>query len=328
MTNHSQQAVVTGATGFLGRTVVRLLLERGISITIITRNRERAAALFAENQAIHIIEADLTDQQALRNIPQEAAIFHCAAITGSSHTSKKEYDKINVDGTLSLLNASVKRNATRFAFVSSASAVGAVGSIANPITEQTLPNPKTFYGISKLNAETMILKTAPDDLPITIIRPPLIYGQEQNAFSGAGLLFNLCRKKMIPILGSPNAQLSLIYVDNAANGLIDLTYRNQKKEIFNLSDADPLSVKQLAILIQGNKDIPRFIRIPYSMLFPFALVGDGFSSLIKKDIRFCSEHINILARSGFVMNIEKALQSGYSPISSVQGIQATIANKK
>lgn len=321
--------IVTGATGFLGKYITRELVKRGYEVFVITRDYNKAAAIFKQDQ-VNIITASLADAPSLLKIPEKAGIFHCAGITGSIHASQYEYNQINIQGTHNLLKTAIKKQSSYFTFVSSISAVGAVGSLANPILETTKPQPKTYYGISKLAAENILLTEAPATLPITIVRPTLIYGPGQSALSGAELLFKLCEKTTIPLIGGNETFIPLIYVDNAATGIIDLSLHNQGKEIFNLADPDDVTIKTLAILINNHSNQKkRFITIPYSLINLISLAMNGASWLFKKDFGLSLENIKILANNGFVMKIDKSFQFGYQPKFTLkEGILLTYKNLK
>ncbi len=307
-----KSAVVTGATGFLGRHVTSILLRRGFEVSIITRDEEKAKTLFA-NVPVKIITGSLFDPALLRDIPEHSAIFHCAAITGSVHTHQRAYIKANVAGTRSLLQAAVDKKAAHFIFVSSISAVGARGSVQHPITEDTIPDPETYYGLSKALAEQMLLEQAPAQLPITIVRPPLIYGPGQNARSGAALLFKLLQRKIVPIVGNKHARVALVHVHNLCNAMIDLSLNHSGKEIFNVCDPTSYVLNDLAELINPPALRRRFLTIPYPLVAPLALLGSGISALCKRDFGLCLENLNGISKNGFVMNIDKALSRGYQP---------------
>jgi nucleoside-diphosphate-sugar epimerase len=178
--NHANHPVViiTGATGFLGKRLTYDFINRGYEVYILTRDIKRAEAIF-NKLPVKIVGAAIIDVRSLKIIPKGSRIFHCAAITGAIQASQKSYEVVNVIRTRNLLNVAIERNAVSFTFVSSVSTVGAMRSENNLITEQTVPDPKTYYGQSKLVAEKIILNLAPSTLPITIIRPPLIYGEDQ-----------------------------------------------------------------------------------------------------------------------------------------------------
>ena len=308
-----KSAVVTGATGFLGQHMTHMLLQQGVEVSIIVRDKEKAKQLFP-GERVKIITGSLLDPTLLQDVPENSAIFHCAAITGSIHTNQRTYDEANIAGTRNLLNAAVARNAAHFIFVSSISAVGARGSLSSPITEDTIPDPETYYGLSKALAEQTLLEHAPEHLPLTIVRPPLIYGPGQNPRSGASQLFKLLHRKIVPVVANKNAQVALVHVHNLCQAMIDLSLNHQGKEIFNVCDHKSYMLNDLAQLINPRAQTGvRFLTIPYFLVAPLALLGSGISFLCKRDFGLCLENLKGISQDGFVMSIDKALSKGYKP---------------
>jgi nucleoside-diphosphate-sugar epimerase len=277
----------------------------------IARDTQKAEALFKHSH-VKVVGASVTEMRSLKQIPKYARIFHCAAIIGSLQAKKEAYEQVNVMGTINMLHAALEREAKSFTFVSSVSAVGAIGTVDNPITEKTISVPGTFYGKSKYLAENMILKMAPASMPVTIIRPSLIYGMGHRSSSGAGALFKLCKQNIFPVIGNAESLIPLVYVKNVVSGLIDLTFSHSGHEVFNVSDLNPYSLKKLADIFGGTKK-KKYIEIPHSMAYVVSAISEGFSHLLQKDFGLRSEVIKALSCSGFVMNIDKALQFGYSP---------------
>ena len=300
---------ITGANGFFGQYLTRELVARGYDVTILTRDIPRSERLF-DGLNIKMIQGCLNQPETL-NIPQNAHIFHVAGITGSVRVSQKEYYRVNVTGTENLLNAALKSQAQSFNFVSSVSAVGAQGRAGAPITENTQPNPKTYYGKSKLAAEKLLF-ASDGNMPITIIRPPLIYGEGQSDRSGSAMIFKLCQQKIIPKIGARDSILSMVHAQNLAAGFIDLAFKNTGKQIFNLADPVPYTFPLIA---QGFGSA-RVIALPYLLGAIFGYSADAIAWLARRDIGLCSELIDNLARSGSHMSIEKAKEWGYKPVSN------------
>jgi len=319
MTEKNIPVVITGATGFLGQYLTQECLNRGLDVFIITRDVKKTEQLFRDS-SVKVIGASLTDVGSLKKIPKYSRVFHCAALTGAIQASQNSYQQVNVVGTINLLEASIKQKAVSFTFVSSVSAVGAQGSLNNPITEQTTAHPKTYYGESKLAAEKMIFSVAPTSLPITIIRPPLIYGAGQSPSSGVGTLFRLCKKSVIPIIGDLDSQISLAYVKNVSSGMIDLTFSHSGREIFNIADNDSYTIKKLSHLLRESHK-KRFLRVPTSLTFIASVTSEGISHLLKKDVGLRSEILKALSENGFMMNIDKALKFGYRPKETLEIIR-------
>src|SRR5205823_11876588 len=103
----------------------------------------------------------------------------------------------------------------RFVYVSSLSAIGPSAD-GKPVPDDAPPRPVTQYGQSKLAAEQAVL-AARDRLPVTVIRPPLIYGprdRETLAF------FTSVRNGVLPMTGDGSNTLSVVYVADCASAVV------------------------------------------------------------------------------------------------------------
>ncbi len=107
------------------------------------------------------------------------SILHLAAIVhGSEKTDLARYRKINKDLTIALADKAKKAGVSQFIFMSTMAVYGLEGGvgIGVVINRKTKPNPKTMYAISKYEAELEIEKLQDEDFTVSIIRPPMIYG--------------------------------------------------------------------------------------------------------------------------------------------------------
>ena len=109
------------------------------------------------------------------------AVIHLAALV---HKNEKklgydDYEKVNVNLTRKLMDKCKKEGLNNFIFMSTMSVYGIEGSMkkVNIITKETLELPTTYYGISKLKAEKILQKNSCNKFIVTILRPPMIYGE-------------------------------------------------------------------------------------------------------------------------------------------------------
>ena len=109
------------------------------------------------------------------------SILHLAAIVhGSEKTDLVRYRQINKDLTITLANKAKQAGVSQFIFMSTMAVYGLEGGvgIGVVINRKTKPNPKTMYAISKYEAELDIEKLQDEDFTVSIIRPPMIYGDD------------------------------------------------------------------------------------------------------------------------------------------------------
>ncbi|QEI08381.1 NAD-dependent epimerase/dehydratase family protein [Pigmentiphaga aceris] len=156
-------ALVTGASGFTGRYMVRALQAQGVHVV----------ALASGAGADTTLACDLTNAQEVEAVVAQAApdwVIHLAALSFVGHADQEAFYRVNVFGTLNLLAALAKqaKQPSRVLIASSANIYGTPG--IEIIDEDVRPAPVNHYACSKLAMEHMVA-TWFERLPIVVVRP-------------------------------------------------------------------------------------------------------------------------------------------------------------
>ncbi len=258
--------LVTGASGFVGRCLVPELVRRGHGVRALVRGRipQFDPHLGVEVLAIGDIDAERDWCPLLRGA---TAVVHLAAVAhredGPTAAFREELERTNVMGTRTFATACARAGVERFVFVSS---VGVNGrrTTGAPFTEADAPRPHDEYSRSKLRAEEFLREMG--DLPLTILRPTLIYGRD--APGNLARLIALLRKRApLPLAGIRN-QRSYLYVGNLASLLVCCLEREEARgEVFLAADGQDLSTPDLVRRIARILGIrPWLFRVPVSLL--------------------------------------------------------------
>ncbi len=204
-------ALVTGGGGFVGRAVVRSLLERGVACSVV--GRKRCPAL--EKRGVRCLQGDIRDAEFLaascRNVD---TVFHIAALAGI-WGKWSEYYSINVTGAENVLAACRKNGVARLVYTSTPSVVFAGKDICGG--DESLPYPKAFhchYAKTKAMAEKLILAAADSSLKTCAIRPHLVWGPEDPHLIPR--IIERGRKKQLYIIGAGSNLADISYIDNVA----------------------------------------------------------------------------------------------------------------
>jgi len=207
------RALVTGATGFVGSHLVERLCREGAEVVCLVRptsDLARLGALPVETRIGSVEEADTLD------LSDVEYVFHVAGLTRARTVAA--YMKANEEGTRRLLQAASRsaRRLRRFVHVSSLSAVGPAPT-STPLDEAAEPHPvDPTYGASKLAGERAVLEVR-DRLPVSIVRPPAVYGPRDRNF--IPFFRTAQRLRLAPIVGSPTKEVSLVHVADLVEGL-------------------------------------------------------------------------------------------------------------
>lgn len=259
--------LVTGATGFVGQSLLRQLLKREqFKVTAALRSdanfeicRMQIVGDFADNTDW---SAALTDQQ---------VVIHAAA---RAHIMKDEvteplaeYRKVNVEGTLNLARQAAAAGVKRFVFISSIKVNGEQTPLGKPFIADDVVAPEDAYGISKWEAEQSLQQLAAETgMEVVIIRPPLVYGP-----SVKGNFANMIKlvEKGLPLpLGAIHNQRSLVALDNLVDLIIIcIDHPAAANQVFLAGDGEDVSTTELLRGVAKAMGKPsRLIPVPAGLL--------------------------------------------------------------
>lgn len=249
---------VTGATGFLGASLVRFHLRRGDSVRVLTRDPRAAEQLFPSARVFH------GDLKAAHAIPADFVadadvLYHCAA----EIYDERDVWLTNVAGTRALARLAADKIG-RWVQVSSASVYGAVRN--GVVTEDSPVQPDSEYGRTKAESEaTVLAEVAAGGFRATLVRPSNIFGPRMTS-SSLFKLFAMMRRGLFCFVGSPGATMNYVHVDNVTSALaLCATSEAAVGRTYNLSQT--LSIEQLADIVADEMGARRpRMRIPEPLM--------------------------------------------------------------
>ena len=208
-----ERYLVTGGGGFLGRAIVRRLVDRGNSVYSLARHQYRELTDLGVEQ----FQGDIADPgciiDACRNID---VVFHVAA-KPPPWGKYADYYQTNVVGTRNVIDACRAQNVSRLIFTSSPSVIFNGSDLSG--VDESFPYPPKYnahYPATKAIAERMVVDAAGDRLQTIILRPHEIWGPEDPHFVPR-LLQRAGKLKQI---GNGKNLVDTVYIDNAADAHI------------------------------------------------------------------------------------------------------------
>lgn len=311
-------AVVTGASGFVGSHVVDELLLRGARVRALVRGT--SSRRWLEKKPVELADASLDDFESLRRAVVGADwVVHAAGLLRARNPA--EFHEKNVLGTERLLRAVDGGTVRRFLFVSSQAAAGPSVE-GRPVDENQHPHPVSSYGESKLRAEQLVL-LAGDRLPVTVIRPPAVYGPRDTAIFK---IFAAGKRHIEPVLRR-RGRFSIIHVsDLAVAAYALLTHEAAVGEVFFAAEPDQTDYAEMGSLVRealGTWTVP--LAIPTWGLMGIALGAEAYGRITGKPPLLTREKLREITAGDWICSSKKLRERlGWSPeISLRQGIQAT-----
>lgn len=202
---------VTGATGFIGRHLVRALVARGDRVAVLVRSPEKRSVL---PDGVEVVEGDMA-RFAERDIeiPDVEVVVHLAGTVAAEST--EEYRRVNYRYLVDFMRYLEARphHPQRIVFASSLAAAGPTRR-GCPKTEDDPMTPIDPYGLAKSDAEVFLQQTT---LPVTAVRPPIVFGAEDSATLP---LFKMAQHGLGFQVGRHAQELSFVDVRDLVDAII------------------------------------------------------------------------------------------------------------
>jgi farnesol dehydrogenase len=212
--------LVTGATGFLGNRLVHRLTACGSRVRVLVRDEDRLLRPGDGDLDVHV--GDVTDTEALRRAVDGCdRIVHAAALVREWAPDRSQFDRVNVEAPLALLD--LAREASRVVIVSSFMALGPSGD--RPADEDHEVPGRTFfndYERTKTTAHFRLAERLAFTPPLVVVYPGVIYGPGPRTAGNimVRLILDHARGKMPGLVGSGRQLWSYVHVEDVVDGIL------------------------------------------------------------------------------------------------------------
>lgn len=240
---------MTGASGFIGSNLIRLLNQKGFKPYALLRKTSRLDLL--ENADYTPVYGNVASDDVVSRLPQEVdTIVHCAGAIKA--IDKGSYFTENAQGTLNILAGANRHlpGLRRIILLSSQTAAGP-SRPGQFKCENDSCNPVSQYGISKLKMEEAILESF-RDMPLVIVRPPAVYGPGDRESLN---FFKMVKSGFVPAVNRNRMMMSFIYIDDLVEGIYRLAMAPDVPEmLYNITSQDEVAISDLYKLISKHMD--------------------------------------------------------------------------
>jgi dihydroflavonol-4-reductase len=312
-------SLVTGATGFLGSRLVRVLAARGDGVRALVRrgsDLRRLAAL--PGAEVDRVEGDVTDAASLRGaLDGVERVFHCAGVHGLGSDDAARMRAVNVGGTQNVLRAAAERRILAV-HVSSVVALGPTrpGELADE-SHWTGDTPRSAYEATKREAHRIGRSMARAGARLRIALPVTLYGPDDPGLTGRAHAWLAGGAVRVAALGS--MPVTLLHVDDCAEGLALVAERGADGDEYILGGAC-VTFREwftLAATLAGRR--------PPAVWLPDALVrGVGAASRVASSR--VHEALAMSAGARWAFRADKAKRDlGWTPRSLEEGLRETMA---
>jgi nucleoside-diphosphate-sugar epimerase len=315
--------LISGATGFLGSHLVRVLAKEGHRCKCLVRRTSSTSEL-KDLDHVEFVYGDITDKESLKEAVKDVrVIYHLAAQIGKWGIPEKTFFAVNVRGTRNLLEVAHEGEVKQFIFCSTPGVQGKGYAQAS----ETLPyKPPYIYELTKCEGEKLVLgfHQKRKDLSVTILRPDFVYGPGDLRRLP---LYRAIGNKRFYLIGNGRALLHPTYIEDVVQGFC-LTANNHVSfgEIYNIAGPRAITVREYAETIAQtlNVSFPR-LRFPKPFADILAKFFEVFSRITGKEPILSQSKVKFLT-SDHGSNISKAMNRlGYRPETDFAvGIKRTV----
>jgi len=312
--------LVTGASGFVGWHVARLLLERGHRVRALLRTGSRIPELDVETVA-----GDLRDPASLERAAAGCGlVFHVAADYRLWSRSPREIYRTNVDGVRNMLAAAQSAGVDRLVYTSTVGCIGIPeGGLGDEDQPCSLGHMAGDYKRSKFMGEQVALDFARKGLPVVIVNPTAPMGDRDFKPTPTGqIVVDFLRGAMPAFI---ETGLNVVGVKDVAIGHLLACEHGRAGERYILG-SENLTLRRI---LQDLADISGrkapTVELPYFVAWVAGAAGSALSLITGRAPRASLEAVRMAKKKMWVSHEKAARELGFSPAPARQALTDAVA---
>jgi len=308
------KAFVTGATGFVGSHVARVLVEKGAELRLLVRSSSNLKNI--EDLKAERVIGDLCDPDSLEKAMLGCdAVFHVAADYRLWVRDPDQMYRANVEGTRGLLKTAKKSGVRRVVYTSSVATMGFTsnGHLADEDSPVSLDNMIGPYKRSKFMAEQVAMEAGRTEMDVVTVNPTTPVGDRDIKPTPTGRIVVDFLKKKFPAY--VDTGLNLVDVDECARGHIEAFEKGKSGERYILG-GENLTLKQILDKLAAITGLPSpTIKVPYVVALATGVVDEVFTGRIMgKEPRATIDAVRMGKKKMFVISAKAERDLGWKQV--------------
>lgn len=290
------KVLVTGASGFIGSQLTRLLVRQGHDVRVL--RRATAKTLMLDDLSVEHVLGDILETETVdRAVAGCELVFHAAGLSSYWRAQRDQIYRVNVEGTRVVMDACLRTGVPRVVHTSS---VAAIGVRRDAPADENTPfdafSAAWAYGDSKHRAELEVRRAVERGLNAVIVNPAAVIGPGDHYLISSSMIVEFARR---PIPAVPRGGVCLADVDAVVQGHLSAAERGRTGERYILGGQNltNLEVATTICEIAGRRP-PRFT-IPGWMLGPAALAVDAYNRISSRPPIVTGEQLRLDACNVF-----------------------------
>ena len=316
--------LITGANGFLGSAVLRLLLQQGHTVRALVRpgsDRRNFADIDVE-----IVEGDLRDTDSLKHAIKDCRyLFHLAADYRLWIPDPEVMYQTNVDGTHNMITAACEAGVEKIVYTSSVATLGLNddGSPADESTPVSIENMFGHYKRSKFLAEKEVDRLVREkSCPVTIVNPSTPVGPRDIKPTPTGrIVLDTIRGRMPAYV---DTGLNIVHVDDVAKGHLLALEKGEIGERYILGGDNMTLASILEYICVSQNMKPPTIKLPHNLVLPIAWFMEQIAKITKKEPRATVDSVRMSKKLMYFSSNKAREKLGYQTRPGVEGLKDAI----
>lgn len=318
------KVLLTGGTGFLGKNLLELLLEKGFNVKVLVRDENKKSQLPKD---VEIFIGDIRDRETLFKISKDIeGIFHLSALVKSWVKRVPDYYEINVEGTRNIMEISRKRD-IKTLYVSSFIVSGPTGP--RVFTEEDFKERSKFYNHyerSKYFAFMLVKEYIKWGTPVIVVFPGVIYGEGELRDSNIVIknIVDHLNGSLPGILGKGESVWNFVHVKDCVNGIFLAWTKGKLGESYILGGENAENRKAFEIARSYTRTRNPMLKIPFWIGYGLGLIQFFLAEISGKPPRFVHNDVRIFNRTWAYSSRKAEMELGYKWKSLEEGIKMTL----